>query len=52
MSCNQSPIMKKELRKAIMTSACLVNEYNKDSRAGDLFAYKRQKSLHHASKKI
>ena len=42
-SCNQSPFMNKQLRKAIMTRTPLLDEYKKKNSAGNLFAYKRQR---------
>ena len=32
--CNQSPFMKKQLKKAIMTRTRLLNKYRKDNSAG------------------
>ena len=37
--------MNKQLRKAIMTRTRLLNKYRKDGGVGNLFAYKRQRSL-------
>ena len=43
--CNQSPFMNKQLRKVIMTRTRLLNKYKKGNSAGNLFAYKRQRSF-------
>ena len=43
--CNQYPFMSKQLRKAIMTRARLLNKYRKYNSAENLFAYKRQRNL-------
>ena len=43
--CNQSPFMNKQIRRAIITRTCLLDKYRKDNSAGNLLAYKRQKSL-------
>ena len=42
---NQSPFMSKQLRKAVMTRAPLLNKYRKDSSVGNPFAYKRQRNF-------
>ena len=43
--CNQSPLISKQLRKAIMTRTCLLNKYRKNNSAGNLFTYNRHKFL-------
>ena len=45
VKCNQSPLMSKQPRKAIMTRNRLLNKYRKDNSAGNLFAYKRQRNF-------
>ena len=42
---NQSPIINKQPRKAIMTCTHLVNNYRKDNSARNLFVYKIQRNL-------
>ena len=45
LRCNQSPFMKKQLRKTIITRTRLCNKYRKYNSDRNLTAYKRQKYL-------